>query len=82
MLTGYFIIKVSLYGEQLIGLVFHQPQVGHDVVLSDPCRRAQCAPYRWAVPLHFREDAVHACERGQPWEPRTHLDRNDVVQIM
>ncbi len=40
-LTGYFRIEESLYGEQLIGLLLHQTQVGHDVVLTHPCRGAQ-----------------------------------------
>lgn len=34
--TSYFRIEESLYGEQLIGPLFHQTQVGHDVVLTDP----------------------------------------------
>lgn len=45
MLTGYFRIEESLNGEQLVGLLFDQPQVGHDVVLTDPCRGAQCILY-------------------------------------
>lgn len=35
-LTCYFRIKESLYGEQLISLLFDQTQVGHYVVLIDP----------------------------------------------
>lgn len=64
-LTGYFRIEESLYGEQLVGLLFHQTHVGHDVVLSDPRRGAQCILYHRAIALHFREDAVHSCEMGE-----------------
>lgn len=39
-MTGYFRIEESLYGEKLVGLLFHQTQVGHDVVLTDPGRGA------------------------------------------
>lgn len=50
-----------MYGEQLIGLLFHHAQIGHDVVLTNPCRGPQHVFYYGAVTLHFREDAVHTC---------------------
>lgn len=63
-LTGYFGVEVSSYGEQLNGLLLHQTHVGHDVVLSDPCRRTQCIFQRGAVTLRFEQDAAYACEMG------------------
>lgn len=57
----YFRIEESLYGEQLIGLLFHKTQIGHDVVLTNPCRGAQHVFYYGAIPLYFREDAVYTC---------------------
>lgn len=64
-LTGYFRSEKSLYGEQLVGPLFHQTHVGHDVVVSDPCGGAQCVLYHRAVTLQFRKDAVHSCETGE-----------------
>lgn len=63
-LTGYFGVKVSSYGKQLDGLLFHQTHVGHDVVLSDPRRRTQCIFQRRAVTLRFKQDAAYTCEIG------------------
>lgn len=64
-LRGYFRIEKSLYGEQLVGLLFQQSKVGHDVILGDPCRGAQCILCHRAVTLHLREDAAHSCEMGE-----------------
>lgn len=63
-LTGYFGVDVSSYGEQLNGLLFHQTHVGHDVVLSDPRRRAQRIFQHGAVTLRSKQDAAYACEIG------------------
>lgn len=38
---SYFVIEESLYGEQLIGFLFHQSEVGHDVVFTDPRRGSE-----------------------------------------
>lgn len=51
-----------MYSEQLICLLLHKTQVGHHVVFSDAHRGAQFLLNYRAVPVHFREDAVHSCE--------------------
>ena len=67
-LAGYLRIEESLYGEQLISLLLQQTQIGHDVVLTDPCGGAQRVLDHRAVTLHCGEGAFHPCgtrERGK-----------------
>lgn len=51
--SRYLIIEESLYGEELVGLLLHQTQVGHNIGVTDGVLH---------VTLHFRDNAAHSCE--------------------
>lgn len=75
-LAGYFGLQVSSYGEQLDGLLLHQTHVGHDVALSDPCRRTKGVLQCSAVTLRCFQGAAYGCEvekRVITCKPQTHI---------
>ena len=53
--------EVGLHGEQLVGLLLHQAQVGDDVAVSDAAGGPQHVLDDRAVAFQFLEQAAHPC---------------------
>lgn len=58
MFKHYFRAEECLYGEQLIGILFHPTQIGHDVVVTDSCRCGQHVLHQRVITVYLR-DVVH-----------------------